>query len=315
MQKVLVTGINGFVGEHVCRELLKRGVSVVGTGVQPEVNPTLNDFISEYVSCDLTSPESVKNLVLNDVDAIINLAGFASVGDSFGKAELYKKVNIGVHTNLYQECLRQKANPRVIAVSTGAVYDSAQPMPITEDSKLVDQEKTNEYVISKQLMEKEVSKFNELGLKCIIVRPFNHTGPGQLPGFLLPDLYDQITESVRENKPMLVGNLETKRDFTDVRDVALAYVDLAMCESKNLRSEVYNICSERSVSGKEILEQLSNCLEIIDLDVQIDPTKIRQNEIMDIYGSNKRLFEDIAWKPTISLYDTINDFVLWKQSL
>lgn len=315
MVKVLVTGINGFVGSHVAHELHRRGYLVYGTGIQKNLDPFLYGFVEEYVSCDLTDIDSVRRISLKQVDAVINLAGFASVGDSYGKAELYNKVNVGVHTNLYQECLNQSVSPRIIAVSTGAVYDPFQKMPLGESSRLADRKKSNEYIVSKQIMEEEVLKFTKQGLRCVIARPFNHTGPGQQPGFLLPDLYNQIILSTKSNDPMLVGNLDTKRDFTDVRDVARAYVDLALCESKNLSSEVYNICSGRSVSGREILEMLSNCLGLIGLDVQIDPSKLRKNEIMDIYGSNQRLTDDTGWKTEYKISKTVNDFVLWKQSV
>jgi len=309
MTKVLLTGINGFVGHHVAKQLHERGIFVVGVGNQPELQADLKGIVSEYIACDLTSPDEVAKLDLSQVDAVINLAGFAKVGESRGQGELYNRVNVGVHTTLYNECLKQNVHPRIIAVSTGAVYDSAQEMPITETSKLVDDNKTNEYVISKKLMEQAVLEFNQKGLRCVIARPFNHTGPGQLPGFLLPDLYEQIIESQDSGSLMKVGNLKTKRDFTDVRDVARAYIELALHDESELNHDIYNICSGTSISGEQILDNLAKAYNIDHLSTETDPSKIRPNEVMDIYGSSERIQQDTGWKPEISIEKTISDFV------
>lgn len=307
MSSVLVTGVNGFVGHHVAAQLHQHAVSVFGVSNQPEMQADLIGVVDEYLSCDLTSPEAVSKIDLSEVDAVINLAGFAKVGESHGQGKLYNRVNVGVHEVLYNECLSQKVNPRIIAVSTGAVYDPNQAMPITEESTLVADSRTNEYVVSKKLAEAAVLKFNEQGLHCVIARPFNHTGPGQLPGFLLPDLYEQIKSVRRSGKPLQVGNLDTRRDFTDVRDVARAYIDLALAPSLN--HVVYNICSGVSIPGSHVLELLAQACGIQNLETEIDSRKIRPNEVLEIYGSNERLSTDTGWSPAISFEETVSDFV------
>ncbi len=312
--KILVTGVNGFVGHHVARQLHDEGHTVIGASNQPDLETDLNDVAVKYYGLDLTSPEEVAKIDLSDIDAIINLAGFAKVGDSIGKGELYNKVNIGVHTILYDECLRQGVSPRILAVSTGAVYDPHQNLPITEDSKLVDDDKTNEYTISKKRMEDAVLRYNERGLDCIIMRPFNHSGPGQLPGFLLPDLGEQIVQAADEHHSLKVGNLETKRDYTDVRDVARAYVTVATCDRKKLRHTIYNICSGKSVRGKHILELLTAAFDVPDLKTETDPSRIRPNDVMEIYGSRDRLSTDTGWQPEISVEQMVHDYVEWKKS-
>lgn len=314
MNKILVTGVNGFVGHLVAHEVSGRGSQVVGLGSQPSLQSDLDEVVGEYISCDLTNPDEVAKIDLSEITAIINLAGFAKVGDSKGQGELYNRVNVGVHSVLYEECLNQGVSPRIIAISTGAVYDPNQQLPITEESEVIDDETTNEYVISKKLMEEAVHSFTERGLRCIIARPFNHSGPGQLPGFLLPDLGEQIETAVAENESLLVGNLDTKRDFTDVRDVARAYVDLATLPEEKLHYNLYNICSGSSVSGREILKYLLEAYNAPKLETQVDPSRLRKNDVMDIFGSNKRLFDDTGWKPMISVEKMVKDFVLWQKS-
>jgi GDP-4-dehydro-6-deoxy-D-mannose reductase len=313
-EKILVTGVNGFVGHHVATQLHEKGIEVVGVGNQPELQTDLSEAVGEYIECDLTDPEDVKKIDLTVVGAIINLAGFAIVGDSKGKGELYDRVNIGVHTVLYDECLRQNSSPRIVAVSTGAVYDPNQPLPQTEESKLHDENTVIEYIASKIKMEKAVAEYREKGLDVIVVRPLNHTGPGQLPGFLVPDIGAQIEDAIAQNKPLLTGNLDTKRDYTDVRDVARAYVLLATTDRSNLHHNLYNICSGQSVLTKDIVRKLATEFGAPDIKIEIDPDRVRANDIMDIYGSNKRLREDTGWEPTIPVDQMIHDYAEWKKN-
>ena len=313
MRKIIVTGINGFVGHHVAVALHRSGVHVVGIGNQEKVNDNLKNTVKTYIRCDLTLSSEVAKINLAEIDAIINLAGLASVGGSFGNGEQYKKVNVNVHTTLYEECIKQNVKPRIVAVSTGAVYNPNQPLPITESSSLTKQHETNEYVVSKLLMEDSLVHYISAGLKIIITRPFNHTGPGQLPGFLLPDLSQQIENASKEGRPLMVGNLDTKRDFTDVRDVARAYVELATCDESKLKHDVYNICSGTSISGKEMLEYVMDAYGVSGMNTEIDPARIRTNEIMDIYGSRDRITQDIGWEPVIPVRQMVEDFVNWKR--
>src|SRR5690606_2879114 len=122
-------------------------------------------------------------------------------------------------------------------------------LPLTEDSKLT--ENSSPYSQSKKLMEEAAQNLRSQGLDCVVARPFNHIGPGQLGGFLVPDLYEKIRVASKSGGNILVGNLKTKRDYTDVRDIVKAYADLAASET--LDYDVYNVCSGQSRSGEEIL--------------------------------------------------------------
>src|SRR5690606_38366342 len=133
-----------------------------------------------------------------------------------------------VHSTLAGFLLELGTPPvRIVAISTGAVYDPHQPMPLHEESRLVDRETGSPYALSKIAMERAMEKFVASGLDIVIARPFNHIGPGQLNGFIVPDLTSQVIES----DAIKVGDLTTKRDYTDVRDVVKAYAKLAMLSS------------------------------------------------------------------------------------
>lgn len=307
LMKVLVTGVNGFVGHHLTRELKSRGIKVYGLGREPKLSGVLTDLLDEYWACDLLDMAKLSNLALEEIDAIVNLAGLARVADSFSDPEKYKAINVGVLSNLGQVLLEKNLNPRVIAISTSTVYDPTQDLPLDENSKLITE--GSPYSLSKILMEKAANELKSKGLDIVVVRPFNHIGPGQEEGFLIPDLYAKLIESKSTGNPMKVGNLSTKRDYTDVRDVVRAYGDLAT--ASELKHGLYNVASGKSVAGTEILGILSNLLNH-PVTTEIDEALIRPYEIMDIYGSYDRLNKEISWTPKIELRQTLKDFVAAK---
>ena len=306
MLKILVTGVNGFVGHHLVRELHGRGYSVVGLGYGGDVQPEIGAMLEDYILCDLSDVSQVAKLPLEGINAIINLAGLAKVGASFDEAEFYKKINVAVLANLGKQLLEIGSKARVVAVSTGAVYESNQPMPLTEKSKTTP--KGSPYAESKLLMEDAAKELRKKGLDVVVVRPFNHIGPGQGPGFLVPDLITKLKAFKESGIPVQVGNLKTKRDYTDVRDIAKAYSDLAVSES--LQYDTYNICSGKSHPGQEIVDALLKEMKLEGkVEVTVDQSLIRPADPPDLYGSNARLREETGWEPEITLDKTIADCV------
>jgi GDP-4-dehydro-6-deoxy-D-mannose reductase len=309
MKKILVTGVNGFVGRHLVREISARGHSAVGAGREETPHPEISSVLGSYFVADLTKADDVAKLPLEEIDVVISLAGLARAGDSFKDPETYLKINVDVATVLAKEIITQKLPIRFIAISTGAAYESHQPMPLTEESKLVME--GSPYAQSKILMEQELTKLRAQGLDCVIVRPLNHIGPGQEPGFLVPDLYQKITKAQKDSEPIKVGDLSTKRDYTDVRDVARAYVTLA--EAEKLEHDLYNVCSGKSVAGEDILKTLLEQMAVSqEVKIEQDPALIRPNDPKDLYGSNQRISSVADWHPTIPLGKTIADFVAYE---
>lgn len=299
---ILVAGINGFVGKHLTKELHKQAHSIIGCGLDDALDSSLRQLpIKYYGNTDLTNSESISKLPLSAIDAVINLAGLAQVGKSFGNKEAYERVNVEVHTKLIDELLKVNPSTRIVSVSTGAVYDNDQQMPLAEDSMLT--QSGSPYAQSKILMEEAMAKLAEQGADIVIARPFNHIGPGQLPGFLLPDLANQLLKS----DEIEVGNLATERDYTDVRDVVKAYTLLAT--QPTLGHFIYNICSGTSIKGSVILDKLAISMKKPNYKVMIDKSKIRPNDPEKVIGDNSRIKADTGWHPTIPLEQTIDDFV------
>ncbi len=303
--RAMVTGANGFVGHHVVAELVSRGWGVVAVSRQDEVDAEIADLVESYLPCDLVSIEETRALPLASVDVVINLAGLAAVGESFSQGEEYLRVNCGVLDTVCTVALEEGLSLRVIAVSSGAVYAGGQEMPLRESATL--DPASSPYAASKIAMEGRARHFRAAGVDCVVARPFNHIGPGQLPGFLVPDLTAQIQEARLSGAPMRMGNLSTRRDYTDVRDVAAAYVALAAAAS--CEYDTYNICTGRSLAGTEILAGLLAQLGLDDLPVEPDPAKSRPSDQPDIFGDNGRLATELGWRPMISIEESLRDFL------
>lgn len=296
MQKnVVITGVNGFVGHHLNTELRESGCSVVGVGREDTC-----DFVDTYLQSDLAQqwPEGAES-----ADAVIHLAGLAATGPSFDNPQTYINLNSAMVTNMCEHYLKQDKKPRIVIVSSGSIYDPSQPLPISEDGKIG---LNSPYSVSKVLVENQAEYYRNRGLDCVVVRPFNHIGPGQLSGFIVPDFYEKIV-GAEPNTAITVGNIETKRDYTDVRDIVKAYGRLALAES--LQCPVYNVCSGNSYSGKEIFELLCKALNRTDVSFEVDPSLVRPSDIPEIIGDASRLRTELNWQPSISIEQTIADVV------
>lgn len=295
-QKILVTGINGFVGKHLARELASRDIHVIGVGHRESaVSNDIASSVAEYYQCDVSDPAQVAELPLEKLNSIINLAGLANVGASFDNPELYMKVNVEVLSVLGKALYKTNPTARMIAVSTGALYDPNQPMPLSENSQVIT--KGSPYALSKLAMEEAGQKLRKTGQDCIVVRPFNHIGPGQGFGFLIPDLANKLMSADPHNPRIQAGNLKTIRDYTDVRDIAKAYADLATSET--LSYTVYNVCSGTGRSGENIVEALCDALNIDyrKLQIDVDQALIRPTDPAEIFGMHDNITDDTGWKP------------------
>ncbi|AHB42169.1 NAD-dependent epimerase/dehydratase [Candidatus Saccharibacteria bacterium RAAC3_TM7_1] len=298
---IVITGVSGFVGKHLVRELSAAGHAVIGIGMEEVAHPEIADLLTEYVSCDLAEAWPK---IATPVDSIIHLAGLAAVGPSFEKPQAYINLNSAMVTNMAEAYLHEEKKPRLVIISSGAIYDSNQPMPLTEASTI---SFSSPYTVSKVLLENQAAYYRTQGLECIIMRPFNHIGPGQLPGFLVPDLIEKICTAENTSSLIKVGDLSTKRDYTDVRDVVKAYALVAT--APETPHEVYNVCSGKSLSGEEVLITIQKAMDAEQVATETDPSLIRPNDAADIRGDNSRLTADFNWRPVISFRQTIQDIL------
>lgn len=304
MIKVVVTGVNGFVGPHLVNELVNNNCRVIGIGIEKNPLKELKENLEEYVSVNMIEEWPY----VKDVDVIIHLAGLSSVGPSYDNPQKYINGNTAMVINMAEYYLKQVKRPRIIIISSGAIYDNHQPMPINEKAGFGF---TSPYSVSKAAVENLSSYYCRRGLEIIVARPFNHTGPGQGLGFLVPDLYNRVNKLCNNEKEIVIGNLQTRRDYTDVRDVVRAYVLLATL--KHPAHSIYNICSGVSISGNEVLSIIKKELHREDIKTRIDKSLIRPTDILEIIGDNSIIKQDTGWAPNYDISESIQDFVVRKE--
>lgn len=292
MKRSLVTGASGFVGHHLLKLLAERNIQADGIG---------HTEASDLPNCstvDLLDPKAVEAIDFTQYDAVYHLAGLAAVGKSFDHPRRYIDANATMQINVLETCLAQVATPRVLVISTGGVYGARTP-PIPETAPA---DPTNPYTVSKITQEALAQYYHHRGLEVIIARAFNHIGPGQGLGFIVPDLASQIIEAeYNQSNTIQVGNLNSKRDYTDVRDIVKAYLALIQ---DGKAGEIYNVCSGASVSGEVLLAGLQKAAGT-SLRIEQDPARNRPSDIPDAYGSYKKLHRDTGWEPTIPLKQTL----------
>jgi nucleoside-diphosphate-sugar epimerase len=219
-------------------------------------------------------------------DAVIHLAGISFVGHDDIKA-IYDTNIVGTRHLLQAVAEECSVAPRhVILASSANVYGNSTHDPIGEDAP---PQPANDYAVSKLAMEHAAALWRDR-LPITIVRPFNYTGRGQSPSFLVPKIVDAFR---RKAQAIELGNLDVERDFSDVRDVAQAYARLIDAEPGG----VLNICSGRATSLRETLA-LAQELSGWRLDVRVNPAFVRTNDVRRLRGDNARLLARLpGWQP------------------
>jgi GDP-4-dehydro-6-deoxy-D-mannose reductase len=208
------------------------------------------------------------------------------------------------------EALRQEApEARVLLVGSAEEYGPPQYLPVDEAHPLSPR---NPYATSKAMVEQLAEFYVEMhGMSVVRTRAFNHVGPGQADNFVVSAFARQIAEAEAArpeggNFVISTGNLEVRRDFSDVRDVVRAYW-LALEAGE---SAVYNVCSGHPTLVSDILTGLV-AHSPLEVERQIDPSRLRDNEVMEIRGSHERLTEVTGWRPEIDLSETLRDTLDW----
>jgi len=313
--RVLITGIEGFAGGHLSTLLLKEGWDVYGVKHPQSSFENIEDIKDkiDVVGIDINDHQKVRSY-LRDIkpEGIIHLAAFSRVGLSWrSKVETYR-TNILATANILEVASTIEPPPGVLMISSAEVYGPLpqEKMPIREDYKL---NPTNPYAVSKAAVEMITGQFlcEKPNLVWKIVRPFNHTGPNQTTGFVCSDFAKQVAmiESGKTEPEIKVGNLNAKRDFSDVRDVVRAYKMLIESDTR----EIYNVCSGRTYSIKVILEMLLN-MSKSNIKVTVDKSKFRPIDTPVILGDNSKIKKDLGWEPKYKFEQTLEDLLnYWRR--
>ena len=302
MKNILVTGANGFVGQHLVKELATHGMVVTAVGGRAGFSQP-SRYVSNYVTLDLSDRAAADTINFKDINGVIHLAGLAAVGPSFDDPMLYINTNIGIEVNLFEAALSQNCFPRFLTISSGSLYDAGATLPITEDTAVLS---SSPYAVSKLGQEQMARYYEGRGFESLIARPFNHCGPGQGAGFIVPDLAEQLMAVEKGSQhTVLVGNLDAERDYTDVRDIVRAY---RLLLEKGNTGETYNICSGTPRSGHTVLQGLQAASNI-KVTIKRDEARMRPADNPIIYGTHKKISDHTGWQPKIAFETTMADVV------
>lgn len=318
LKKVLITGISGFAGSYLVQNLIKnKNYSLNGTYLLENSLENIGEIKDEInlVKVDLINAKKVSDLVSHiKPDLIYHLAALTSPALSFTNPSEVITNNITVQINLLEAVKNAGLeNCRILIVSSGDIYGAVEKenLPISEN---VEFRPTSPYSVSKIAQDfLGLQYFLSYGLKIIRVRPFNHVGPRQSPNFVVSSFAKKIAEIEKGKlKPILrVGNLEVKRDFTDVRDMVYAYT---LVLEKGSLGDVYNIGSGISYKISEILNKLLSFSKI-KIKVELDPSLLRPLDILELVCDNRKFKKLTGWQPKIPIETTLAETLAYWRNI
>ena len=297
--RALITGINGFVGQYLKRELLENGYDVVGIDIHAAEE-------QEYM-VDLLDLERVTDILQElKADCIFHLAGQASVAKSWVIPQKTIELNTIGTINLLEAVRTLQLDTKILLIGSSDQYGK-----IAENQCLIGEEtKQNPktpYAISKCAQEQlGVLYIETYGLKIYMTRSFNHIGVGQMRGYVVPDLAYGIAEIEAGLKNRLkVGNLKSYRDFTDIRDIVRAYRFII---EKGVCGTIYNVGSGRKYQIREILDLLIGMTNT-KITVEEDIQKLRVSDVRSVQCDHSLLSNDTGWNPNISIQKTLKEIL------
>lgn len=311
--KALIIGAGGFVGHHLIDHLRDEGKwSISATKMAYE---QLNIEDIDIFDLDILQQEAIEKL-LQEIkpDCIFHLAAQSSVALSWKNPSITIDINIKGAVNVLEAVRTLDYKPRVLLIGSGEEYGwfHQNEIPLKEDNHI---RPGNIYAATKacqNLLGKIYADAYDMDI--MMVRAFNHIGPGQNPMFVVADFCKQVAEiEANKREPVIyVGNLSAKRDFTDVRDVVRAYTLLI---EKGIKGETYNVGSAHAVGVENILQVLLS-MSTTEITVKIDKTRFRPVDIPIIEADIGKLQKSTGWQPEFRLEHTIADTLdFWRKTI
>jgi len=312
--RVLIFGATGFAGRYLTRELVQGGHEVWGAARSAEADSGAPHpvplEVRHLLRCDVADGEQVRDvLAASQPDAVTLLSGLASPPEANRHPEQAFRAHVTGAVNVLGAVSELARAPRVLVVTSSEAYgDSGRDTsPLTEDAPL---RPSSIYAASKAAADLAAAAFaTSRGCDVVRVRPFNHTGPGQRRDFVCPDFATQVAAIAAGERPpvMSVGNLDVRRDFSDVRDVVRGYA-AALLHGRS--GEAYNLCAGHGTSVREILGTLCE-LAGIEPEVRQDQSRYRPAEVP---GSAAKAERELGWRPQVPWRQTLADLLAWCRS-
>jgi GDP-4-dehydro-6-deoxy-D-mannose reductase len=313
--KALITGIAGFVGPYLTSHLMANSIDCTGISLGSVEGSVSLPASVPIFNADIRERSAIEN-ILREVqpDYLIHLAAITSVPFSFSEPALTYEINVNGTLSVLEAVRRVSTRTRVLNVSSAHVYGTSDTgtKGFTEQAALCPE---SPYATSKAAAEMIAADYaRSSGVDVLMARAFNHTGPGQSPIFVASDFAKQVAAiKLGLAEPVIrTGNLNAKRDFSDVRDVVAGYLALL---KRGRKGEVYNICSGSLYSVREVLEHLI-AFSGVEVRVEVDPAKVRKTEVLQLGGNCSKIKEHTGWAPTIPMEMTLKDLLeYWTSEL
>jgi GDP-4-dehydro-6-deoxy-D-mannose reductase len=293
----LITGASGFAGRHLVSLLRERG--------QDPVAPDRSEL-------DLRDAAAVRAAIADlRPGTVFHLAALASVARSWNDPLETLTANVEMTVNLLEGVRAAAPGATVLVASSGEVYGPPEALPVDESAALRPQ---NPYAVSKAACDLLAGQYADAGLAaCVRTRAFNHAGPGQSEEYVVGTLTRQVAEAEaagREEAMIRTGDVDSARDFTDVRDVVRAYAAAA-----ELEGGVYNVCAGRAVRIRDVIELVRGAARV-EVRHEVEPDRLRANDVPEVRGSFECLRAATGWEPEIPLERTVADALdAWRQRL
>jgi GDP-4-dehydro-6-deoxy-D-mannose reductase len=310
----LITGITGFVGSHLAEYLLEQGVEVYGTARWRSKLDNIRHIKNKIrlIEADMRDAHSLE-MTLEDAkpDYVFHLAGQSFVPMSWRAPADTIETNVVGTIHLFEAIRKSKLTPVVLVAGSSEEYGMVyrDELPIKETNQL---RPLSPYGVSKVAQDKlGYQYYKSYNLKIVVTRAFNHTGPRRGEVFVTSDFARQIAEIEKGKEPIIyVGNLNAQRDFSDVRDIVRAYwIASQKCEF----GEVYNICSGKARTIKEVLSLLLSMTNE-NIEVRQDLSKMRPSDVEILQGDCSKFKQRTGWNPNIPFEKTMEDLLnYWRE--
>lgn len=315
MQRILITGANGFVGQILCKTLQQAGhhvLALVGSG------SALPKYADQTWQCDIRNAEMLEKVIAEAAPShVVHLAAITHVPTSFHEPLLTWQTNVMGSANLLQAIRRNAPEAFVLFVSSSEVYGAAfkQGVALAENSLC---QPLNPYAASKLAAEAAFNEYFRQGQPGVIARPFNHIGELQSPDFVTASFARQIAliETGQQEPTLKVGNLEACRDFLDVKDVCAAYVELLKLSERGINyPRCFNICSGQPRRIRDVLDEML-AMSSANIIITQDPERLRPSDIPTATGNTQTMRDTTGWQPTINLHSTLEQLLTyWRNQL
>jgi GDP-4-dehydro-6-deoxy-D-mannose reductase len=309
--RALVTGISGFVGGHLAEHLVTEGDVVVGLSASGRWPAELAELgktvrIEQFDLVEQTEADLADFIRRKQPEVIYHLAAQSNPQGSVADPRGTWTLNLGGSLNLLEAVKASGLKPRVVLVGSGVCYGNPAPefIPVSENCPL---RPNNPYAASKAAVDLlGIEQYLAHGMDVVIVRPFNHAGPRQLPRYVLAGFAFQVAEVEYGRRSYLeVGNLEIIRDFTDVRDVVRAY---RLLGQSGQPGEIYNLGSGRGTKLADALEYLCS-RSTTTVQVQVDAMRVRSVDQPLLVANASKLRAAVGWEPRYSIEQTLADML------